>query len=121
MKTVMVIEDNEAIRTELLSVLELEGYATIGAENGEVGLTLAQQHQPGLIFSDIAMPVLDGFAMIAQLRQNPQTAHIPVVFLTGETEPSIIQEGTVLGSVGFLAKPCTIKDLVAAVNKHLGS
>ncbi len=121
MKTILIVEDNQAIRTELLGVLGLEGYEALGAENGDAGILLAQQYQPDLIISDITMPGLDGYEMIAALRQNLQTAHIPVVFMTGESEPTIIQQGLQLGAVGFLTKPCPLKDILATITKHVGS
>lgn len=105
MKKVLVIDDDNALRSDLLTILELEGYEAVAADNGREGVLAAQNHRPDLILCDITMPVLDGFGVITELRQNPQTAGIPVIFLTARNEKPFVQRGAQLGAAGYSLSP----------------
>lgn len=120
MKKVLVIEDDAHLRSDLIEILGFEGYATLGAENGHEGLLLAQEHRPDLIICDITMPLLDGFGVIAALREDLQTADIPVIFLSARNEQKFIQNGIQLGAVAYIPKPYNTKDLLAAIQTQIG-
>jgi two-component system, sensor histidine kinase and response regulator len=119
MKKILVIEDEEDLRLELLTVLDFEGYEAIGAPNGRLGVQSAQKHLPQLIICDISMPELDGFGVITELRQDPQTAAIPVVFLSAQTAEAAIQRGMQLGAAGYLTKPYALDHFLATVKKFM--
>ncbi len=119
MKKVLVIEDDTILRKELLEILTFEAYEVIGAANGRDGILLAQHHQPHLIISDVNMPDTDGFGVITGLRQNPQTASIPVVLLSAQNQPDIIEHGLQLGAVAYLTKPYVLKELLTTISKHI--
>jgi two-component system sensor histidine kinase/response regulator len=114
-KKILIIEDEQDIRQDLLKVLEYEGYEAIGAENGRVGVTLAKKHQPDLIICDIMMPELSGYGVLIELRRSPRTAAIPFIFLTARTARHDVQKGIQLGADAYLAKPFQIDVLLAAV------
>ena len=76
MKKILVIEDEEDIRSDVLKMLKYEGFEAFGAENGRIGVKLARQHHPDLIVCDIIMPDLNGYKVLAILRSNPTTATI---------------------------------------------
>jgi DNA-binding response OmpR family regulator len=120
LKKVLVIEDEERLQSELLTILEFEGYEAIGALNGRDGVLLAQEHRPDLIICDITMPVLDGFGVIQELRHDPQTTGIPVILLTGQAESVSVRRGLQLGAASFLSKPCVLEELLAAVKAQIG-
>lgn len=120
MKKILVIDDDKHLRSDLLEMLAFEGYDPVEAENGHEGLLCAQAHQPDLIICDIAMPVLDGFGVIAALREEPRTADIPVIFLSARTAQEHIQTGTRLGAIAYLPKPYQLKDLLFAIRTHIG-
>lgn len=120
MRKILVIEDEPQMRRNMLTILELENYEALGADNGERGLALALQHRPDLIFCDIMMPGLDGYEVLARLRANPATAGIPVLFLTARGEKMEVEKGLSLGVESYLTKPVVLADLLAAVNQHLG-
>jgi DNA-binding response OmpR family regulator len=117
---VLVIEDDTHLRSDLIEILGFEGYAALGAENGHDGLLLAQEHRPNLIICDITMPVLDGFGVIAALREDLQTADIPVIFLSARSEQHFVQKGLQLGAAAYVSKPYDPKDLLAAVQAQIG-
>jgi two-component system, sensor histidine kinase and response regulator len=115
MKKILVIEDQKILREELLDLLTLEKFRAIGAENGEVGLELAQNEQPDLILCDVSMPALDGHGVLLALRQSPTTATIPFIFLTARADKSALRQGMQLGADDYLTKPFTSKELFAAI------
>src|SRR5260370_20535403 len=77
---ILIIEDDPLILKHTLEILNLEGFETIGAEDGLVGLTYATLYLPNLIISDITMPGLDGYQLLTEVRKNPLTAAIPFIF-----------------------------------------
>src|SRR5512142_2120614 len=78
-QTILVIEDDQRVGDMLLATLQLEGYSATRAWTGEEGLLAAQRDVPGLIIVDIALPGIDGFAVVEQLRADFKTAHIPII------------------------------------------
>jgi EAL domain-containing protein (putative c-di-GMP-specific phosphodiesterase class I)/AmiR/NasT family two-component response regulator len=119
MKKILVIEDENLIRNNILELLEAEDFEPIGAENGSVGVYLARQHQPDLIICDVMMPDLDGYGVLTVLRQDPATAMIPFIFLTALTDRTDIRKGMELGADDYLPKPCTPDELLRAIATRL--
>lgn len=119
MKTILVIEDEQTVRESILDLLEAEGFHGIGSENGNVGVQLAHEHHPDLILCDVQMPEMDGFSVLTQLRQSPDTAGIPFIFLTARTTKTDIRYGMELGADDYLTKPCTATELLGAVAGRL--
>ncbi|HEY9726450.1 MAG TPA: EAL domain-containing protein [Chroococcales cyanobacterium] len=119
MYKILVIEDERVIRNNLLKLLSAEGFQSIGAENGNHGLQLAQNEQPDLIICDILMPGLDGYGVLKALQQNPKTASIPFIFLTAKADRSEWRQGMNLGADDYLTKPFTRSELLAAITSRL--
>src|SRR4028119_800319 len=119
MNKILVIEDERSIRLNLLKLLSVEGFQTIGADNGSSGLQLAQAEQPDLIICDIMMPELDGYEVLRALQQNPVTATIPFIFLTAKADPSDWRQGMKLGADDYLTKPFTRAELLEAIASRL--
>jgi len=119
MQKIIVIEDEPQMLRNMLTILELEGYDALGVENGEQGLAAIQAHQPGLIFCDIMMPGLDGYSVLREIRAQPATASIPLIFLTARGEKNDRQTGLAMGAEGYLTKPVVLNDLLAVVRKHI--
>lgn len=115
--TILVVDDQELVRSAVAAALRREGYTLLQAENGAEGLKLAVQQKPHLIISDTIMPRMDGYEMYRALQSNQQTRHIPVVALsskaTAEEEARLLE----MGYYDFLAKPINPVRLVARV-KH---
>ncbi|MBH8552085.1 response regulator [Nostocaceae cyanobacterium CENA357] len=114
-KTILVIEDDAPTRHLFLDILEAEGFDTIGAENGLIGIEKAQKHLPDLVICDIAMPDMDGYGVLNTLRQHPITAVIPFIFLTGSDTKASVRKGMELGADDYLTKPSTVSELLRAI------
>ncbi len=119
MSTILVIEDDEAIRENLVDLLEAEGYKVISAVNGHSGVQLAQEHLPDLILCDILMPELDGYGVYWELRQDPTTAIIPFIYLTAKATPADLRAGMALGADDYLTKPFTRDEVLRAIATRL--
>jgi CheY-like chemotaxis protein len=85
------------------------------AEDGKRGLDLIAQVQPDVVFSDVQMPEMDGFALADAMRARPDLAHIPIVFMTASVQREQIDECFRHGAAGHLAKPFTMAELRARV------
>jgi signal transduction histidine kinase len=119
MPKILIIDDDELVCEMIASSLQLEGFETIRALDGTKGVEAAYTHLPDLIVCDIVMPNLDGYGTLKALRENPATAMIPFIFLTGQSTKSDVRLGMVSGADDFLTKPIMIGDLVAAIRARL--
>ena len=115
MTKILVIEDEESIRENILELLEAENFEGIGATNGKIGIKLAIAQIPDLILCDMMMPEIDGHGVLKALRSEPITATIPFIFLTAKAEKSDIRTGMELGADDYITKPCTPQELLKAV------
>ena len=119
MKKILVIEDESEMRRNLTTILRLEKFHPLPAENGRVGLELAKKERPDLILCDVMMPELDGYGVIAALRVDAETVTIPFIFLTAKGEKPDIRAGMNLGADDYLTKPVAKADLLAAIHSRL--
>jgi CheY-like chemotaxis protein len=119
MATILVIEDQTKILENILETLEMEGYQTLGASNGMGGVQLARAHHPDLILCDVMMPGMDGYTVLLQLQNDPETETIPFIFLTARADRDSQRQGMELGADDYLTKPFTRSELVAAVTTRL--
>lgn len=102
--SILIIEDNDQLRFFIRELFAGE-YETLEAENGLRGLTLANEHIPDIILSDVMMPEMNGIELCKRLKSNDTTSHIPVVLLTARTQNEQIIEGLSTGADDYLAKP----------------
>jgi EAL domain-containing protein (putative c-di-GMP-specific phosphodiesterase class I)/DNA-binding NarL/FixJ family response regulator len=119
MTKILVIEDEESVRENLLELLEAEDFETIAAANGRIGVELARSLVPDLILCDMMMPELDGFGVLNTLRQDYITATIPFIFLTAKSAKSDFRQGMDLGADDYLTKPFTRAELLSAIISRL--
>ena len=119
MKKILVIEDEPEMRRNLTTILRLEKFHPLPAENGRVGVELAKKEKPDLILCDVMMPELDGYGVIAALRADAATVAIPFIFLTAKGEKPDIRAGMNLGADDYLTKPVAKADLLAAIHSRL--
>jgi DNA-binding NarL/FixJ family response regulator len=119
MKKILIIEDEPEMRRNLATILRLEHYTPLTAENGRAGVALARQEQPELILCDVMMPELDGYGVLKALRENPATEATPFIFLTAKGEKPDIRAGMNLGADDYLTKPVAKADLLNAIASRL--
>jgi putative two-component system response regulator len=104
----------------MMSELLKDEYKVKVANNGEKALKISQsQTPPDLILLDIMMPVMDGYEVCRQLKANPQTQHIPVIFLTAKTDATDETKGLEIGAIDYITKPINPAILMARVKTHL--
>ncbi|WP_261904180.1 HD-GYP domain-containing protein [Vibrio fortis] len=117
--TVLVIDDTPSNLDVLTGILK-DTYQVKVAINGHIGMKIAKTvPQPDLILLDIMMPEIDGFEVCRQLKAQPNTAHIPIIFVTAKIEPEDEVKGLSLGAVDYLAKPITPEIALQRVKTHV--
>ena len=117
-QTVLVVDDATENIDVIVGLLK-EQYRVKAAVNGVKALKIVEKKQPDLILLDIMMPEMDGYEVIGQLKSNPLTRDIPVIFLTGKTEAADETKGFELGAVDYISKPFSPSVVKARVNTHL--
>lgn len=119
MKTLLIIEDDTALRENTAELLELSDYKVHTAPNGKIGIELARKIQPHLIICDIMMPEVDGYGVLEAVLQDAETSHIPFIFLSAKTEHKQIRKGMDLGADDYLTKPFEEEELLSAIESRL--
>ena len=118
-KKVLIIEDNNDIRDNIIEILELANYQVQGAKNGKEGVDLATKNVPDIILCDIMMPELDGYGVLYMLNKNPETSNIPFIFLTAKAERVDLRKGMEMGADDYLTKPFDDMELLNAIESRL--
>ena len=118
-EALLLVDDNPTNLQVLYQTLESTGCKLLVAKNGETALAIAQKASPDLILLDIMMPGIDGFEVCRRLKDNPDTAKIPVIFLSALTETKDKVQGLQLGAVDYVSKPFQPDEVIARVNTQL--
>lgn len=119
MNKILIIEDDESLREQMCQVLRFEGFETIEAANGRLGVGAAINSVPDLVVCDIMMPELDGFGVLQALRDNPGTAMIPFIFLSALVASHDQRHGMEEGADDYITKPYKPEDLLGSVRRRL--
>jgi len=117
---ILVVEDNEDIRTYLVSLLN-SNFNVIEAENGQVGFAKAKEHMPSLIISDLMMPKMNGFDLCTKIKETFETSHIPFIIITANAAHATHKESFELGADAYLPKPFKIDLLFTRIYSLLKS
>lgn len=119
MQRILVIEDEDEIKQEIIDILKSKGFITASASNGCIGLKVARKFHPDLILCDVDMPELNGYDVLKELRQDIDFADIPFIFLTALSSTKDFRTGMNLGADDYLTKPFKVDDLFAAISARL--
>jgi len=120
-KTVLVVEDEVALRSALHDKLIHENFAVLEAKNGEEGLEIALREHPHMILLDIIMPKMDGMTMLEKLREDKWGKYAKVIVLTNLTDSKKIMEAIKHGSFEYLVKSdWKLEDVMAKIRELLG-
>jgi len=120
MTKVLYVEDNKAQRDIMVRMLELCGYEVDVAYDGEEGVKKAREWHPDVVLMDIRMPTqIDGLAAIQQLRNGPDTVDVPIIVISAWDSIKHKMQALSAGADAHLSKPVYIKELTAAINRHL--
>ncbi|WP_034262106.1 response regulator [Altibacter lentus] len=119
MKTILIIEDDVALRENTAELLELSNYNVLTSPNGAAGIEQAKKEKPDIIVCDIMMPEVDGYGVLQALANDVNTRQIPFIFLSAKTEHKEIRKGMDLGADDYLTKPFDEEELLSAIESRL--
>ena len=119
MADILIVEDNEANMRLARLLLVNAGHTVLWAADAETGLTLAREKQPALILMDIQLPGMDGLAATSLLKQDPHTAHIPVIALTAMAMKEDRDKTLRAGCDAYIIKPLRYKELYQTIDTLL--
>lgn len=117
---ILVVDDQPANLRVVSALLSRHGYEVDNAADGPTALAVCEQRAPDLVLLDMMMPGMDGFGLIAQLKQREQLLRIPVVFLTAAHDRDLLLRAFDAGAVDYVTKPFTPEELLARVSAHIG-
>jgi two-component system sensor histidine kinase ChiS len=118
-EAILLVDDNPTNLQLLFETLDGRGYKLLIAKDGKTALSIARKAGPNLILLDIMMPEIDGYEVCRQLKADPVTAEIPVIFLSALTDTKDKVQGLDLGAVDYVTKPFQPDEVIARVNTHL--
>lgn len=119
-RVILIVEDDPKNLKLLRDLLQIKGYSTLEATDGKQGVDLARAKIPDLIFMDIEMPVMDGFAAINILKADPVTKSIPVIALTAFAMQGDREKCMEAGCDDYITKPLDTRAFVTKVEEYLG-
>jgi two-component system, OmpR family, phosphate regulon response regulator PhoB len=120
MKTILLADDEANLRILVRTTLEDPDYRILEAADGTSALELARQQHPDLLVLDWMMPGINGIEVAKALRQDPATAHIPIIMLTARGQETDKTQGHSLGTCAYLVKPFSPLELLQKVQEALG-
>ena len=116
---IILIEDNEQNRYLATFLLDQHGYAVVSASDGPAGIALAKTVKPALILLDIQLPLMDGYAVARELRNNPVLRDVPIIAVTSYAMVGDREKSLAAGCNGYLEKPINPETFVTEVERYL--
>ncbi|HVG22013.1 MAG TPA: response regulator [Blastocatellia bacterium] len=115
---ILVVDDSDDTREMMTKLLELESFTVVTAEDGRVGLDIAEAEHPDMIITDINMPNLNGIEMIKMLRQRPRFSKVPIMAITAYGN-SVAAEAVAAGANHAATKPVEFEALIGGIRRLL--
>jgi two-component system, OmpR family, phosphate regulon response regulator PhoB len=119
MATILLVEDDSDIRYMVSYKLTKGGFDVIEAADGVAALRAADEHLPDLVLLDVRMPRMSGIEVCRRLRGRPGTAAVPIIVLTGRTNPGEIEQAYAAGATEYVVKPFSPRELLDRVESAL--
>ncbi len=119
-KLVLVVDDEDLTRQMISMFLSLDGLETVEAENGIEALEQVARHHPDAIILDVMMPEMDGVTVCEKLRADPATAAVPILMLSGRSQPGAEEEGLAVGANAYMKKPMDPKEMLVILKEIMG-
>jgi signal transduction histidine kinase len=117
--SILIIEDDEAVRGTLADMIELNGFQAVTANDGVAGFAAAKHHAPSLIITDVAMPGMTGFELLEQIRHDETLRNIPVIVISAKVDRAATRQGMELGAADFITKPFTEDEVMRSIAARL--
>jgi CheY-like chemotaxis protein len=114
-RSILIVDDDEMIGKMIRPILFSHGYSVLTAETGEDGIQIAKKQKPDLILLDVILPGIKGRDVCRKIKEDPETAHIPVVFQTAKDSPEDIKAEQAVGSSGHITKPIDARVLIKTI------
>ncbi len=114
--SILIADDDDDVRDVIEFRLQVAGYRTMTADNGQSALSLAIERQPRVIILDVTMPRIDGLTVCNRLHESPLTAEIPVLMISGNGQPADQELGFAAGADDYLPKPFSSHEMMRRVN-----
>ncbi|GAB4352689.1 MAG: hypothetical protein Fur0042_21290 [Cyanophyceae cyanobacterium] len=118
-RTILVVDDTLENLQVLTALLRQHGYRVRQASSGRMALMTVQANPPDLVLLDISMPQMDGYALCQALKENPQSADIPVIFLSARDDSAAKVHGFRVGGADYITKPFQVEEVLARVSHHI--
>lgn len=112
---ILIVEDDSRMADTLQSMVELLGYDTMIVGSSQAALTTVQKTKPGLLLLDLNLPDFDGFELCTRLKADPSVQQTPVIFVSAEGNPQVLQRAEEIGAACYLVKPVGLDDLERAI------
>jgi two-component system chemotaxis response regulator CheY len=121
-KKILLVDDSMTVRQQVSIVLTEAGYETVEATNGQDGVAAVSAHKDlAMVIADVNMPVMNGIEMLKALQEKNLARGVPIVMLTTEGLPHLIEQAKAAGAKGWIKKPFKPEQLVAAAKKLAGN
>ncbi len=118
-KKILIIEDEEDVRSSIVEILDSAGHKPIQAADGIEALKLLENEIPDLVISDIMMPGLNGYAVLEHFQKMNSTSNVPFIFLSAKGTCSDVRLGMIRGADDYITKPFRVKDLLQSIETQL--
>jgi DNA-binding response OmpR family regulator len=118
---ILVVDDEPDVLLIVKTGMQAEGYEVVTASNGVDALAMVKEEKPDVVILDVMMPLMDGFEVLAKLKEDDATAAVPVIMLTGLSERSKIQKALVSGIHFYVVKPFEFEELIQKVRTVLNA
>ncbi len=118
-KKILIVEDEESLLKLESILLTSKGYEVRGVANGRAALAAIAEEIPDLVLLDIMLPEIDGFEVCQQIKENPATAHIPVVMLTAKKSREDMARGEKVGADWYITKPFKSAMVIETIQRFL--
>jgi twitching motility two-component system response regulator PilH len=118
---VLIVDDSATIVALMRKLLQQNGYATLEAGDAETGVAIALAEQPDLVFLDIVLPGMNGFAALRQLRRDPRTKDIPVIMISGNEQATEQFYAQRIGADDFMKKPFSRAEVFMRIERLLNA
>ena len=104
MAKIVIVEDDKFLRELITQKILKEGYQVIGAVNGEEGVAKTKEVKPDLVLLDLILPGIDGFEVLRQIKEDPETSKVPVIILSNLGQKDDVERGVQLGASDYMVK-----------------